>query len=139
MKTSGKSKLRLVLAAGFILAFSPCLRAIDPLPAELENAPLEVQAAYRDKVARESEAQKLEVGRQRYAQKMAFKQALADNIQAEAATRLAAYQQQVRAQEEMAAPSQNGSHSGIFAVTALVIVIAVWARHRYRTAELDRA
>ena len=139
MKTSCKSVSRLVLVAGFILAFSPCLRAIDPLPAELENAPLELQAAYRDKVARESEAQKLQVGRERHAQKMAFKQALSDNIQTEAAARRAIYLEQVRAQEQVPATSQNGSRFGVFAAIALVIFIAVWVRYRHRTGELDRA
>ena len=137
MKTSCKSVFRLVLAAGFILAFSPWLRAIDPLPAELENAPLEVQAAYRDKVARESEAQKLEVGRERHAQKMAFKQALSENIQTEAAARRAIYQEQARVQQELAATSQSGSHFGIIAIIAGAIFIAVWARHRHPTSELD--
>lgn len=63
------------------------LRAIDPLPPELESAPLEVQAAWRRKLGRESLEERQKVAIARHEQGLAIKKRLVTAMQDEAAGR----------------------------------------------------
>src|SRR5258706_11398880 len=74
--------------------FAGRLQAIDPLPPEIEAAPLSVQIAYRNKLALEGERQRWAAAVQRYEQKQAFQKALVENICADAAARRESFQQQ---------------------------------------------
>lgn len=61
--------------------------AVDPLPPELENAPLKAQAAWRQKTGRESQEERTQVAQKRFEQRMAHKQTLMAQVHREAAER----------------------------------------------------
>ncbi|MBM3845700.1 MAG: hypothetical protein FJ405_05360 [Verrucomicrobia bacterium] len=52
------------------------VNAVDPLPPELENAPLEKQAEYWQRTSKESEREKLRVGQARYERAVQYKHEL---------------------------------------------------------------
>lgn len=78
--------LRLLIPAILMILASPIM-AVDPLPPELENAPLKAQAAWRERMGRESQQEKQQVAQQRFDQRMIFKQGLMAQVHREAADR----------------------------------------------------
>lgn len=62
-------------------------RAIDPLPAQLEKASLEQQFAWREKMGRESMAEKRQVAERRHEQRTAVKRRMVAEFHNEAAQR----------------------------------------------------
>lgn len=62
-------------------------RAVDPLPPELENAPLKAQAAWREKMGRESQEERTQAAQKRFDERMVFKQGLMAQVHREAADR----------------------------------------------------
>lgn len=76
--------LLLVLA---LLVLVPSVQAVDPLPPELENAPLKEQAAWRERMGRESMSERRQVAERRHEQRLALKSTIVARIHAEAAER----------------------------------------------------
>jgi hypothetical protein len=87
VKTFPTTISSLIRTAVGLMLIATRVAAIDPLPLELENAPLDVQAAWRDQMGRESERQKLQMGKEHYDKRLAFKQALMTHFQEEVAAR----------------------------------------------------
>lgn len=65
----------------------PPAKAVDPLPPELENAPLKAQAAWRERMGRESMSERKQVAERRHEQRLALKSTFVAQIHAEAAER----------------------------------------------------
>ena len=76
-----------VLIPAILMILTSPIMAVDPLPLELENAPLKAQAAWRERMGRESQQEKEQVAQQRFNQRMAFKQGLMAQVHREAADR----------------------------------------------------
>lgn len=85
-KSSSPSSFR-ACAAAILLLFAFRVAAVDPLPPELERASPAAQAAWWDKMGRDSERDKIEVGKKRYEQRLAFKQTMMSHLQADAQAR----------------------------------------------------
>lgn len=76
-----------ILIPTILMIFASPIMAVDPLPPELENAPLKAQTAWREKMGRESQQEKAQVAQQRFDQRMVFKQGLMAQLHREAADR----------------------------------------------------
>ena len=79
----------LTLGAGLCWSSAPLLRAIDPLPPEIQAASPAVQAQYLERRGQESEAQRKEAAQQRYEQKLEMRQAMITGMVKEADSRRA--------------------------------------------------
>ena len=76
-----------ILIPAILTILASPIMAVDPLPLELENAPLKDQAAWRERMGRESQQEKEQVAQQRFDQRMVFKQGLMAQVHREAADR----------------------------------------------------
>ena len=76
-----------ILIPTILMIFASPIMAVDPLPLELENAPLKAQTAWREKMGRESQQEKAQVAQQRFDQRLVFKQGLMAQVHREAADR----------------------------------------------------
>lgn len=76
-----------ILIPAILMLLASPIMAVDPLPLELENAPLQAQAAWRERMGRESQQEKAQVAQQRFDQRMVFKQGLMAQVHREAADR----------------------------------------------------
>ena len=76
-----------ILIPAILMILASPIMAVDPLPLELENAPLKAQAAWRERMGRESQQEKQVVAQQRFDQRMVFKQGLMAQVHREAADR----------------------------------------------------
>jgi len=86
--TSSLSRGGLALAAALILTAVSPVAAVDPLPPELENAPLQEQIAWRTRNGLDAQKQKEQVAQERYAQRSAFKESLLAQLNQEANDRV---------------------------------------------------
>jgi len=80
------ARVWILIPAVLVMLAAPA-RAVDPLPPELENAPLKTQAAWREKMGRESQEEKTQVAQKRFDDRMVFKQGLMAQVHREAAER----------------------------------------------------
>ena len=102
MNFAMKSKTGVVLS---LLVFIQSVRAIDPLPPELENAPLAQQAAYWNRMAREGNEEKLAAGKQRWERRQILKSSLTRSAVQLADSRRQEYQQRSEVSSAAAASS----------------------------------
>jgi hypothetical protein len=82
--------LQLLLLWGALITgpgLSVVCRAVDPLPVELRDAPLEKRMEYLDKRGEESRRQREAVGKQRFEEHQQFLQSVAVGMQQELAAR----------------------------------------------------
>ncbi len=86
----GSNVLAATLAAAVLVASAFCCAAIDPLPPELEHAPLAAQSAWRERMGRESKSDKEQMARQRHEQRLSYKTAVAASLREDASARIAA-------------------------------------------------
>lgn len=99
-----------LLAAAALLASGFAATAIDPLPPELENASLAEQSAWRERMGRESRADKEQMARKRHLERTAYKTNFAAALRDEASSVIAATRspaEQPTATEEMWAESSG--------------------------------
>ena len=89
---------------GCLLMFCSPVVAVDPLPPHIETAPLPVREAYMERIGRESLREKIEVGRERYAERVERKKALIDAVRRRAQTR-------TRSLEEIRTQMSGGSEA----------------------------
>ncbi len=82
--------LTTVLAASVLVSSAFWCAAIDPLPPELEHAPLAAQAAWRERMGRESMSDKEKMAQQRHEQRMSYKAELSASLREDASERIAA-------------------------------------------------
>ncbi|MBI5385754.1 MAG: response regulator [Verrucomicrobia bacterium] len=116
-------RLHLVcLALGLLGAI--VAQAVDPLPPDVEKAPLEFRAQYWDRMGRDALRQKLIVGQQRYDKKIAVQNSVAQHIQAASASRLAGIQAELTGQPQTqpAATAHAGNGFGHYLMIVLGIV-----------------
>ena len=119
--------------AQFAMLFAVCLigasvsaQTVDPLPKYMENASLEEQAAYLEKIAVAAHEEKIAVGKARYAERVANKESLA----LAARTRADNYIREVREQKEKARQGRERSKSSIdffFNITVLLSLTLIVA------------
>jgi hypothetical protein len=77
---------RMLMAAAFFAVLSSA-SAVDPLPPELETAPLKQQAEWRARMGRESMSERKQVAERRHEQRLALKKTILAGIHSEAADR----------------------------------------------------
>lgn len=77
---------RMLMAAAFF-AVVALASAVDPLPPELETAPLKQQAEWRARMGRESMSERQQVAERRHEQRLALKKTIVAGIHSEAADR----------------------------------------------------
>lgn len=119
----------MVVVAG--LGCAPPGQAVDPLPPNLEKAPLEVRARYWDQMGRQSLDQKIQAGRQRYQKQAAFQRSIAQQLKASSSTRLASIRRERAGQEEPSATSpRKRSKTLVLTGISLLVVGLLWRRVR---------
>ena len=113
--------------------------AVDPLPPELENASPAAQAAWWDKLGRDSQRDKIEVGQKRFDQRLAFKQSLMTHVQADAKARrdeiLIAQTGFVEVGGSVSPP--NGREYGLIALLILIVGALLVRRHMLNAKPID--
>lgn len=105
------NSLAALLAAALLASSAFYCTAIDPLPPELEHAPLAAQSAWRERMSRESKSDKEQMARQRHEQRMSYKTALSASLREDAAARVAATRGpavQASANDELWAENSTG-------------------------------
>lgn len=114
------------------LALVPRVLAIDPLPPSVQNASPEVQKAYREKLAQESLHDKLEVGKQRFAERQQYRQGITAMMRHEAAVRNEALNQggAAAAAPVVAQAQPSSSLPQWFFFLGMLAIGAVWLRSR---------
>ncbi len=113
------------------LALVPRVLAIDPLPPSVQNASLEVQKAYREKLAQESLHDKLEVGKKRFSERQQYRQGLTAMMRREAAVRNEALNQGGAAAAPVVAQAQpSSSLPQWFFFLGMLAIGGVWLRSR---------
>ncbi len=86
---AGRGLTLLTLGAALCWPLALSLRAVDPLPPEIQAASPAVQAQYLERRGQESEAQRKEAAQQRYEQKLEMRQAMITGMVKEADSRRA--------------------------------------------------
>ncbi len=84
-----RPRLHAAVAAALLAGASLPALAIDPLPPELEHASLAQQSAWRDRMGRESKADRDRLARVRHEERMNFKTNLATSLREETSSVLA--------------------------------------------------
>jgi hypothetical protein len=122
-----------------LLALGPGVyssRAVDPLPPELENAPLKKQEEYWQRTSKESAVQRAKVAEQRYQAAVAYKQVL----QAQMEDRLVAYQANAQATSDGSGstmrPDEEPTSWGLYGLMAMIVCGGVvFMNHQLRQSE----
>jgi hypothetical protein len=91
------------------------------IPPELENATEEETARYLQLEGDRSLREKIQVGKQRYQERLAFRQALADTMRTNRERRRAVISNQF-ATVPVARPGRSASHEGLLWLAALALV-----------------
>jgi hypothetical protein len=137
-----KTKLNLQvlrMALGSVLMTAATCQAIDPLPPELENAPLEKKAAYWQKTSREGGELRHKVAMQRWEQALARKQAALERLEERASavraevalsTGAATHEQQAEAQAVAGPPDAEDSSTGLYWMLGAMLVGGAFVLHR---------
>ncbi|MBI3414478.1 MAG: hypothetical protein HY043_04020 [Verrucomicrobia bacterium] len=107
------------------LSLAAPLFAIDPLPAEIEKAPLEAQKIYRERLAREGLEEKTAVGKRRHDERMRFQEKLIQGIRHEATVREEAIYSQIDPQAALA-DTAIPSPADFFGKLPLLCVLGVF-------------
>lgn len=118
-----------ILAVAFMLGSSP-LRAVDPLPPEIEKASLEKKIAYWQKTSKESAELKQKVAQERYQKALVYKGALLAQAEANYQNAEAKLEGAARTSGGAAAAAPQESSAGLYLLLALVLGGGVFLMHR---------
>ncbi|MBI1842939.1 MAG: hypothetical protein HYR88_19025 [Verrucomicrobia bacterium] len=117
-------------------------RAVDPLPPELENAPLEKKAEYWQRTSKESGALRRKVAQERYDHAVAYKEALLTQMSdsaAEVQARIQAQQQASQSSSFLETGAANSDEPPAWSVFTLIAGLlaggAAFMHHNMRKAE----
>ena len=134
-----KALIWLLIGMGLVSGALPLARAIDPLPPEIESAPLAVRSAYRDRMARESLEEKIAVGARRYEQRMEVKANIGYQMEQQAMERLAYYHVPGRRPSTATAMAMDEAEDFLPGVAIVLIMLIVYGvRHFTMPNGLDR-
>lgn len=124
---------RCSLAFGVLtfLLMVPTLDAVEPLPPHIETASEEVRNAYIERLAQDSLKEKLEVGQERYDQRMQFKSEIVQHMRSEAEERIKIIRTDRESIEnsEIEQPSGNGNKF-IYFTCAILLAGMLYFRSR---------
>ncbi|MCB2154494.1 hypothetical protein KQI84_06380 [bacterium] len=112
----------LCLLVSMLALLAAPIMAVDPLPEEIENAPLDVREAYINQQAEESLQRKIEVGKKRYEERQEKKKEWAQHLRATADVRREELRQEMAAREREIDRSENAVRISL-AVTVLLIAV----------------
>ena len=114
-------RIRWVVIWAITMALGCGLYAIDPLPPDIQSASEKVKTAYREEMAQRSLREKIAFGKQRYQDRMQYKQQLSGFLRREAETRIGAIRNQVEFQREL----QQAKSTRYWAFSVLMLACAV--------------
>lgn len=118
-----------VLAVAIVLGGGP-LRAVDPLPPEIEKASLEKKIAFWQKTSKESAELKQKVAQERYQKALVYKGALLAQAEANFQRAEAKLESPARTGGEATAAAPSESSAGFYLMLALVLGGGVYVMHR---------